>query len=83
MSRIGTETQAPLNRASAQGMEKANQAKPSTAVGNAGMIRQVRSRLADSFKVKSKKTRHLTSATEISDTELQPLSGRKRDQMVG
>ncbi|MEO0327120.1 MAG: hypothetical protein AAF217_00840 [Pseudomonadota bacterium] len=83
MSRIGTGNQAAIDRNPTQGLQHATQARPSNAAVNLGVVQQVRSRLADNFKIRTKKTKHLTSATEVADTELQALAGRKRDQMVG
>ena len=83
MSQIDTRHKPVINGNPTQGLQKSTETRPSNGAAGTSFVRNVRGKLSDSFKIRSTKTSKLTSATQVSEIELQPLAGRKRDQMVG
>lgn len=83
MSRIDTRNDTFINQRTAQGSSRVNPAEQSSQVAGAFGVRNVRSKLGDSFRAKSKKKKRLASASDISEALLQPIAGRKRDEFIG
>jgi len=84
MSRIETRNNAAIspnnNQVDVKGNSKLNNAATPQAVKQ---FANIRSKFSGSKKLISKKAKKLVAASDIAETDLQPLSGKNRDQMMG
>lgn len=84
MSRIETRNNTAIstnhNQVDVKGNSKLNNAVTPQAVKQ---FANIRSKFSGSKKLTSKKAKKLVAASDIAETDLQPLSGKNRDQMMG
>jgi len=84
MSRIETRNNTAVspnhNQVDVKGNSKLNNAATPQAVKQ---FTNIRSKFSDAKKLTSKKAKKLVAASDIAETDLQPLSGKNRDQMMG
>lgn len=84
MSRIETRNNAAVSPNSSQvdvkGNAKLNNAATPQAIKQ---FTNIRSKFSGSKKLAGKKAKKLVAASDIAETDLQPLTGKNRDQMMG
>ena len=84
MSRIETRNNSAVspnhNQVDVKGNAKLNNAATPQAIKQ---FANIHSKFSKSKKLVSKKAKKLVRASDIAETDLQPLSGKNRDQMMG
>lgn len=84
MSRIETRNNAAVspnsNQVDVKGNAKLNNAATPQAIKQ---FTNIRSKFSGSKKLAGKKAKKLVAASDIAETDLQPLTGKNRDQMMG
>ena len=84
MSRIETRNNNAIspnhNQVDVKGNSKLNNAATPQAIKQ---FTNIRSKFSGSKKLTTKKAKKLVAASDIAETDLQPLSGKNRDQMMG
>jgi len=83
MSRIETRNTNSLINAQQNAEASRSSVAGAAASSAARSIWQVQSKLSGNRKIRSKKAKQLVSASDISETDLQPLMGKRRDEMIG
>ncbi len=83
MSRIDTRNEPFINQRPAANNARVEGKDSSNVPAGAFGVKNIRSRIGESFRIRSKKTRRLSSATDISEASLQPLAGKKREEFIG
>ncbi len=84
MSRIETKNNTAIvqnpNSGDVKGSSKLNNAATPHAIKQ---FTNIRSKFSGNKKLTSKKSKKLVAASDIAETDLQPLAGKNRDQMMG
>jgi len=84
MSRIETRNNTAVVQTPNQGDVKSNSKLNNAATPLAiKHFTNIRSKFSDGKKIIAKKAKKLVAASDIAETDLQPLSGKNRDQMMG
>jgi len=84
MSRIETRNNTSIIQPPVPGGVKGNSNLNNTATPQAiKQFTNIRSKFSGNKKLTSKKAKKLVAASDVSETDLQPLSGKNRDQMMG
>ncbi len=84
MSRIETKNNAAITQNPNLGAATGNSKLTNTATPQAVKhFANIRSKYSRNKKLGSKKSKKLVAASDIAETDLQPLAGKNRDQMIG
>ena len=84
MSRIETKNNTAITQLPGSGDVKGNSQLTNAATPQAiKQFTNIRSKFSSKKKLTSKKAKKLVAASDIAETDLQPLSGKNRDQMMG
>lgn len=84
MSRIETKNNAAITQNPNSGDVSVNSKLANAATPQAiKHFTNIRSKFSGNKKLSSKKSKKLVAASDIAETDLQPLAGKNRDQMMG
>lgn len=84
MSRIETKNNTAINQTPVQGgVAGGNKLNETVSKQAIQQFSNIREKFNGNKKVASKKSKRIVAATDISETDLQPLAGKNRDQMMG